>query len=113
MSCKTSPIQRSDTEMIESAKQSERLNKIGKTEAYYKMYNDYDGVVFFFNNPSEKTLTVNFTLELKNLMIQGLPKGQSSFSLDLKPKENALQILKPIIFGLETFIKVSYKFKLH
>ena len=52
MSYVTAPIKSSVNEMIEAAKQMEEIQYFGSSQAFFKLYNQLDGAVFYFMNPT-------------------------------------------------------------
>ena len=100
----THPRELEDDEMIEIAK-LEEPNHFGESNAFYKLYNTAKGAVFFFENlEKDKVLVCLFEMVMENLYIVGEPKGASQFSIELKPGQSSVKMLKPLDESVSTSI---------
>lgn len=81
-------------------------------ETTCKMLNESYASVFYFENNSAGTLVIKFTLDLKNLAIEGEPEGTTEFSAEIPSGGTCLKILKPVVEGEGTSIGMSYSFKI-
>ena len=93
----THPRVLSDDELIENAKNVEKVTKFGDGNALFKLYNTAKATVFWFENKDRRTLTSTFELQMDNLRIQGEPDSASQFTVKIRPGQSMHKILKPIV----------------
>jgi len=60
-----------DFEMIQLAKDSEEPSMFGDSTAFFKLYNDQYGAVFYIDNQEKLPMETTFDLDMDNMMIKG------------------------------------------
>ena len=109
----THPRELEDDEMIEIAKRQDEANQFGDSRAFYKLYNTAKGAVFYFENGErQKTFRCTFELGLENLYIVGEPSKATKFSIELKPGQNTVKLLKSVLDGDNTGFDMKFDFRL-
>ena len=109
----THPRELEDDEMIEIAKSMDETNLFGDSKAFYKLYNTAKGAVFYFENGERlKTFRCTFELGLENLYIVGEPNSAVKFTVELRPGQSAVKLLKSVLDGDNTGFDMKFDFKL-
>ena len=107
----THPIQLSDLELIERAKNMEDDAKtsFGESGAYFKLLQEDQTFVFHVVNEDKATIKTLFQLELENLYIDGEPQGATEFTFELAAGESDNKFLKPIRIDEGTGLQMQYQ----
>ena len=97
--------------MIEQAKNAEDVTQFGEANAYFSLYNDSYGAVFYIVNEEKMKMDTTFELEMENMRIKGEPEGATEFTIQLGPGESTAKIIKTIDTNLGNQLAMSYSFQ--
>ena len=99
-----------DFEMIQLAKDSAEASMFGDANAFFKLYNDQYGAVFYIENREQLPLETTFDLDMENMAIKGEAEDKKQFVVKLGPGETTSRVLKTVDPNKGNSLAMSYSY---